>query len=138
MIPTCIAFEIKNDKIEIITMDTPYIAITSAMIHFKNSVGQISTLEDIRPPCPKINPENIIVKDVSHLTKENQLLLKTVKTVTELENLYKETKINKDLIFTKPELTKNANTALTTLQKKGTMHVKELIYIICPSLIDKL
>jgi hypothetical protein len=140
MTPTCIAFEIKeNNEIEILTINTPYTSIRAAMEHFRENLGaRTFNIHDIKPPCRKIEPEDILVKDVSHLTHKDQLLLKETKTVEELETLIKKSERNLDLDFTDPKLHTKINKGLTAIKEKGTMNVREIYHILIPKLIGKI
>jgi hypothetical protein len=130
MTPTCIAFEIKeNDGIKILIISNPYIALTTGMGHFRENLGaQISSLSDIKPPCKEINPENVVVKDISHITPENQQLLKNIKTLSELETFCKKTERNLNLDFTNPKFKDKMNEIMDTLQRNGSITVQEIYY----------
>jgi hypothetical protein len=140
MTPTCIAFELQeNDEIKILTVNTPYTAMQTAIGHFRENLSaQTSSLSHIKPPCKEIKPEGIIVKDVSHLAWEDQQILNNIKTLTELETICKKTKRNKSLDFTDANLTPRLNESLDAIKEKGHINIREIYHIIIPKLIGKI
>jgi hypothetical protein len=130
MTPTCIAFELqKNDEIKILKIDTPFTTLVAATGHFKENLrAQSFDIHDIKPPCKEINPENVIVKDVSHLTPENQQLLNNIKTLAELETFCKKTERNLNISFTDTKFKDKMNEIMGTLQKNGSITVQEIYH----------
>jgi hypothetical protein len=136
MTPTCIAFEIKNDKIEVIEIDTPNETVGAALHHLSNNFwAQIPTVENLTPAPQKINPDHIIIKDISHIDLAKLI---GVDNLPELENLYQRSERNKTLEFTDPNVPPHINNALRALQEHGTMTAKEILYIMSPNLVGQL
>jgi hypothetical protein len=128
MTPTCIAFEIQeNNKIKILKIGIPFATLGSATEYFRENLrAQVSSLSDIKPPCKEISPENVVIKDVSHLTPKNQQLLNSIKTLAELETFLQKTERNPNLDFTNPEFKDRMNEIMSILQKNGNITVQEI------------
>jgi divalent metal cation (Fe/Co/Zn/Cd) transporter len=86
MTPTCIAFRLKGNQIEIISINTPKAAIIQgckALI--ENQDVLFDALFDTKQP-EKIEPKNLIIRDISNL---NELEKSEAGNTTTLETLNK-------------------------------------------------
>jgi hypothetical protein len=136
MTPICIAFELQTDKIEIISIGIPETTVSKAVRHFQNNFSaQSPSIHDLTPPPPKINIDDVIVKDISHIELKNLI---GVDTLSKLENLYQTSEKKNTPKFTNTPLSPKMHSVLQTLQEKGTMTLKEILQIIVPELVDKL